>query len=218
MSPFLRLPLVAMAAVIVSTACARSSHEVPHAHAQAVRTDSASAELPLDVRLPQPIAEDAYSIFELAGEWTDQRGNVVALDDVAGDASVVALIYTSCKATCPLIVGALKRIEAAMPKDQQGLRFLLVSIDPDRDTPGRLAEWARQTGLDESRWTLLAGSDETVRELAVSLDVRYQQQQDGEIAHTNGFSIIDRRGYVRHAQPGYSDVEQAVRVLNAQLR
>lgn len=173
--------------------------------------------MPLDVALPLPIAEDQFSVFDLSSQWKDQRGREVQLSDVAGSRSVVAMIYTSCTVTCPLIVSALKRIEAAVPADS-GMRFLLISIDPDRDTPGRLAQWASDVRLDESRWTLLAGSDRAVRELAVTLDVRYEKQSDGEIAHTNGFAIIDHRGAVIHRQPGYSDVDQAVRVLRAPAR
>jgi protein SCO1/2 len=109
-------------------------------------------------------------------------------------------------------------VESALGERKQDVRFLLVSIDPDRDTPNRLAEWAKSIRLDESRWTLLAGSSADIRQLAVTLDVRYQTQQDGEIAHTNGFSIINRDGQVVHVQTGYSDVEQAVAAVRALLR
>lgn len=158
------------------------------------------------------------SVFDLSGSWKDQNGRAVRLSDVAGEQTVVAMIYTSCTVTCPLIISALKRIEASLPANDTSVRFVLVSIDPDRDTPGRLAAWAEETRLDTARWSLLAGSDATVRELAVTFDVRYQKQSDGEIAHTNGFSIIDRSGQLIHHQDGYSDVDGAVRVLRASLR
>ena len=111
------------------------------------------------------------------------------------------MVYTSCEATCPLIVADLKRIEASIPAERRGdVGFVLVSLDPERDTPGRLAAWAAATELDPTRWTLLAGTDDAVRELAATLDVRYQRQPDGELAHTNGLTVLDPTGAVARAR------------------
>ncbi len=160
------------------------------------------------------VADERLSVFELGSKFLDQNGVDVSLQDVSGETSVVAFIYTNCTATCPLIVGALKRIESALSDQELSkVRFILVSIDPDRDTPGRLADWARDTRLDLNRWTLLAGDDATIRELAVSLDARYQTLANGEIAHTNGFSVIDEQGRVVHHQPGFSDVSDALKAI-----
>ena len=187
--------------------CARSSHEaLPAPDREAVAAPAASRQT------------DAFSIFELDAEWRDQYAQPVKLEQVAGKTSVVAMVYTSCTHTCPLIIASLKRIEAAVKADSGDVRFLLVSIDPDRDTPDKLASWAKATRLDENRWKLLVGTDAAIRELAVTLDVRYQKQSDGEIAHTNGFTIIDAEGKVVHNQTGYSDVEQAIATVRAQLR
>ena len=70
------------------------------------------------------------------------------------------------------------------------------------DTPGRLAEWGARTGLDPARWTLLAGDAGAVREVAAVLGVRYQAQADGELAHTNAITVLDRAGAVVHQQVG----------------
>lgn len=160
-------------------------------------------------------AASSWSVFDLNSAFTDQDGVKVDLRDVAGKQSVIAFIYTNCTATCPLIVGALKRIEAELSADElRDTRFLLVSLDPDRDTPGRLSEWARGTGLDESRWRLLVGDNATLRELAATLDARYQILENGEIAHTNGFTIIDVEGRVIHHQPGYQDIDDALKTIH----
>jgi protein SCO1/2 len=160
---------------------------------------------------PTPAPVSDYSLYDLPSVWRDQRGDSVRLADLAGRVRVVAMIYTSCTATCPLIVADLKAIEAALPPERRdGVGFVLVSIDPERDTPGRLAEWARQTRLDPARWTLLAGDDAAVRELAASIDVRYQAQPDGELAHTNGVTVLDRTGAIAHRQVGLGDTRRTI--------
>ena len=155
------------------------------------------------VAAPAAPAGDAYSLYDLPSVWRDQRGAEVRLPSLAGKVRVVAMVYTSCQATCPLIVGDLKRIEASIPaarRDDVG--FVLVSLDPERDTPGRLAEWAARTQLDPARWTLLAGDADAVRELAAVLAVRYQPTAGGELAHSNAIAVLDAAGAVAHQQVG----------------
>jgi protein SCO1/2 len=145
---------------------------------------------------------DSASLYALTSVWRDQTGRTLHLADLGDRVHLVAMVYTSCTLTCPQIVGELQRIEAAVPTTERGaLGIVLVSLDPDRDTSERLAEYARTTKLDPARWTLLNGNDADVRELAAVLNVRYQPQPDGEIAHTNGIAVLDRRGVVVHYQP-----------------
>ncbi len=166
-----------------------------------------------------PAATD-WSVYDLSSTWVTQRGDSVRLADVAGPVRIVAMVYTECRATCPLIVADLQRILAAVPAARQAdVGVVLVSLDPERDTPGRLAEWAAATRLDPARWTLLNGSDAHVRELAATLDVRYQAQPDGEVAHTNAIHVLDARGAVVHRQTGLGEAAaETAAVVTALLR
>lgn len=163
---------------------------------------------------------DGASLYALSSEWHDQSGRELRLADLGDRVHLVAMVYTSCTVTCPLIVAELKRIEAAVPAAQRdGLGVVLVSLDPDRDTSERLAEFASSTRLDTTRWTLLNGSDADVRELAAVLDVRYQTQSDGEIAHTNGIAVLDGRGVVVHLQPALgAQAEETIAVVQRLLK
>src|SRR5690606_24876269 len=98
-----------------------------------------------------------FSIYELGGAWRDQTGAERALASLAGRVQVVAMVYTHCTATCPIIVAQMQRIE----RETQGdVGFVLVSLDPSRDDPERLAAYAGQRELDPGRWTLLTAPDE----------------------------------------------------------
>lgn len=191
----LRLAPVVLALL---AACAPARREERPASASAATAAAAAA---------APSGADGYSVYDLPASWRDQRGEARTLASLGGRVQVVAMVYTHCSATCPLVLAQLKRIESSIPaarRDQVG--FVLVSIDPERDTPGRLAEFAASSRLDPARWTLLAGSDDAVRELAAVLGVRYQKADAGELAHANVLTVLDRTGVIAHQQLGLDGV------------
>ncbi len=178
--------LLALASVLALSACARRDTASPAAVTTSVEP-----------------AEERVSLYDLPSSWRDQRGATVHLDTLAGRVRVLAMVYTSCHATCPLIVADLKRIEASLPAARRdAVGFVLVSLDPERDTPGRLAEWAAATRLDPARWTLLNGDGDAVRELAAAIGVRYQAQGPDALAHSNVITVLDADGAIVHQQLG----------------
>jgi protein SCO1/2 len=71
-----------------------------------------------------------------------------------------------------------------------------VSFDPEHDTAGVLEELARAHGLDSSRWRLLRGSHDTVREVAAVLGIRYRRLPDGGFNHSSVITLLDASGVV----------------------
>ena len=144
-----------------------------------------------------------FSVYHVESTWTDQRGTERKLRSLEGRVQVVAMVYTSCAYACPRIMMDMKRIEAELgPEYAEDVGFLVVSIDPERDTPERLAEFARGSRLDAERWTLLNGADGDIRELAVLLGVQYRETAPGEWVHSNLITVLDRNGEVIHRQLG----------------
>ena len=158
------------------------------------------------------------SLHDLAGRWRDQDGAQRTLASTAAPARVVAMVYTGCLHTCPLIVAEMKRLEAALPADRRAdVRFVLVSLDPTRDTPERLREFAGHAQLDPARWTLLTGGEDDVLELAAALDVRYRQRPDGEFEHGNVLTVLNPDGAVAFRQLGLGDDATALRTAVERL-
>ncbi|HEX2205176.1 MAG TPA: SCO family protein [Longimicrobium sp.] len=144
-----------------------------------------------------------FSVYDLEAPWRDPTGVERALGSLGGKVRVVAMVYTHCTHTCPMVVAEMKRLEAALGAGERGgVGFVLVSLDPERDTPARLAESAASMRLDPARWTLLAGDAGAVRELAALLGVRYRAEADGQISHSNAYFVLDAAGRVVHRQEG----------------
>ena len=154
--------------------------------------------------------EPRFSIYDLGSSWYDQRGATRPIASLAGRPTVVAMIYTHCQATCPLIIGEMKRLEHATAPE---VALVLVSLDPDRDTPGRLAQYASMEGLPEGRWTLLSGTDEDTRALAAALGVRYRRISAAELAHSNTLTLLDASGAVVRQEMGLGAGESILRAI-----
>lgn len=181
-----KLVLVGTMAALLS--CSPENNDVdPHAHHQ-----MADAGEPTEL-----------SLYSLDGSWVDQAGTSRPLSSLGGRVQLVSMVYTHCTFSCPRIMADMKRIEGELPTELQGrVGFVLVSIDPERDTPGRLAYFAESSRLDLERWTLLSGSDGQVRELAALLGVKYRAEPGGEFAHSNIITVLDARGEVAHQRTG----------------
>lgn len=158
----------------------------PHAATHGDHADTAP--------MPSPGATTSASVYQLPGDWRDQRDALRPLSSLAGRPQVVAFVYTHCSFACPRIVARMKEIESRASALGSDVGLVLVSIDPERDTPERLATYAESTRLDPERWTLLNGSDDQVLELAVLLGVQYRATGDGEFAHTNALILLDGDG------------------------
>jgi protein SCO1 len=151
-------------------------------------------------------SEDRFSVYALEEErWLDRRGDERALGSLAGRVQVVAMVYTHCHHTCPLIVADMKRLEAELGAAGTDAGFVLVSLDPERDTPEQLHRFAEGLRLDPERWTLLTGTEGGTRALAALLNVRYRAEAEREIAHTNQLTVLDAEGRIVHQRPSLDE-------------
>lgn len=78
-----------------------------------------------------------------------------------GRVTIVDFIFTHCPFICPKLTGIMQQM--AHQLDGTGVRFLSMSVDPTRDTPERLGEYARERKIDLSRWTFVHVDDATVK-------------------------------------------------------
>ena len=115
---------------------------------------------------------------------------------------------------CPVLVRTLRNLDEGMPEDLRSqTRFVLVTVDPQRDTPVELRRYRSEMQLEKARWTLLRGSQDDVRELAAVLGVSYDQLGTGQFVHSNLVTVLDQRGEIIHQQSGTDDLLEIVRVL-----
>jgi protein SCO1/2 len=143
------------------------------------------------------------SLQALDSTFLDQSGREVTLASYGDRPVVLAMVYTRCRSACPRLVADLQGIERRLPAAKRDHTwFVLVSLDPLHDRPDTLAAFAREHALDPSRWRLLTGSREAVRDLAAVLGVKVREDGDGAIAHSSNVYLLDPGGVVRAAVVG----------------
>jgi protein SCO1/2 len=127
---------------------------------------------------------------------TDQEGSPLGLDVFRGKPVFIGMFYASCPNACPMLISAIKRINAALePSVRAQVRVLLVSFDPEHDRPPVLHEAFERHGLD-TRWKLAVAPEDQVRDLAAVLGIQYRRLADGSFAHTSSIVLLDRSGRI----------------------
>lgn len=167
---------------------------------------------------PMP-ADGNNSVYQLTGTWTDQHEKQMTLSKLQGHPQIVAMIFTHCAFVCPRVVEEMKAIRDSLPaavRNQVG--GVLVSFDPDRDTPAQLRSYAAQKELD-NHWELLKGNSDQVRELSMVLNVKYQKLSGGSFSHTGNIYILDQNGNIVQSVDGLGgNIRSAVSTLNRLAR
>jgi protein SCO1/2 len=137
------------------------------------------------------------SVYALSASLVDQRGRAVGLDLFRGHPVLISMFYASCPDACPLLIADLQRMERELPpRIKADLRIVLVSLDPERDTPDALQALARARRVDESRWRLLRAPEDTVRDIAALLGVKYRRLPDGSFNHSSVITLLDPDGAI----------------------
>ena len=148
------------------------------------------------------------SLYHLEARLTNQSGVSHGLDVYRGHPVLVTMFYGSCQATCPMIIDTLRATERALsPAERADLRVLMISFDPERDTPAALNAIARERRVDAARWTLAHADESTVRSIAALLNVQYRQLPGGEFNHSTVITLLSPTGEIESStnELGHAD-------------
>jgi protein SCO1 len=159
------------------------------------------------------------SLYRLDSIWHSDTGRTLKLSALQNRPVVVALFFTNCSHSCPLIVGEMKQIESKLPRKSRGnVTFLLVSIDPERDSAEALKAFRQKYSLGPANWTLLRGNAADVRELATNVGFTYVPGSAMQFAHSLLITMLDGKGEVIFQQAGIGvDRSESVVALKKQL-
>ena len=154
-------------------------------------------------QVPETKEISDLSIYNLPSLWTSQDNQEIELKTLRGDVLVMVMIYTSCKAACPRLVADMRDIESKIPKGKkENVKLILLSIDPETDTPERLKAFAQENQMDKEPWLFLRGSEADTREFAAVLAVNYKKISPLDFSHSNIISVFNQEGELIHQQEG----------------
>ena len=125
---------------------------------------------------------------------TDQTGRTVRLSQMRGEPVAVTFIYTRCPiaTACPLTATRFAKLDSLLKAKGFG-KLLTITVEPERDTPKVLAEYASHLGADPARWKFLTGDPKAVADVASRFGVIYYPD-NGQIVHAQAVAVVDPEG------------------------
>ncbi|HEY0371362.1 MAG TPA: SCO family protein [Thermoanaerobaculia bacterium] len=132
----------------------------------------------------------------------NERGESVKLDALKGSVVVYNFIFTNCTGTCPIMTNNMRALTPLVDK-RAPVRFVSITVDPTRDTPAALAQYAARVRNDP-RWTFLTGTRDAIVDLSVhgfKLTAGDPMPGGEPLLHSSKFAVVDKQGMIR----GYYD-------------
>lgn len=141
---------------------------------------------------------DDYS--DLSVDLVNQNGEAVRFPgDFQGKPVIIGFIYTHCPDICSFITANIHKTWQDLEETEEA-HFLLITFDPERDTPDVLASYAEAFDMNHPPFQFLTGSPDTIDSLMERLGVRRQvsyttETEEGDelyfLNHTDKVILVD---------------------------
>jgi protein SCO1/2 len=129
---------------------------------------------------------------------TSQDNQPVTLQDFRGKVVAVTFIYTSCPDTCPLLTMKMAQVQDDLgPRFGTKVAFVSITVDPERDTPEALKDYAEAFDADPAGWAFLTGPPAVIRDVVRSYGGFASRTEGGDVDHTFLTSLVDPSGVLR---------------------
>jgi protein SCO1 len=124
---------------------------------------------------------------------TDQSGADFKSESLQGHVWVANFMFTNCPGPCPRMSSQMHDVQTALAG--QDVKLVSMTVDPDRDTPEKLAQYAAFYSATPGVWYFLTGPRETLNHLGQ--DVFKLNAVDGSFDHSTRFALVDRKSQIR---------------------
>lgn len=130
---------------------------------------------------------------------TDQDGRPFRLADQRGKVVVLAFGYTSCPDVCPTTMDDFRRARKQLGAQADQARFVMITVDPRRDTGARLKEYMAKF---DPALVGLTGDTAALKEVWKSYGVYTAARPDVNLVdHSSRVYVVDARGSLRMTFP-----------------
>lgn len=134
---------------------------------------------------------------------TNQEGQPVKVDELKGKWSLLFFGYTFCPDICPTTLAQLRELKTKLPKEAvDNLQVVLVSVDPNRDTPEQLKKYL---GYFDPQFQGLTGELASIEKLANAVSIPFipgdTSKENYTVDHSGNLVVIGpdgkQRGFIR---------------------
>lgn len=125
----------------------------------------------------------------------DQDHSTVTLKNLKGSVVVTNFIFTNCPGPCPIMTAQMRSLQKDYSNNPK-LKFISISIDPERDPPEVLTKYAARYQADTNQWYFLTGKKEDIIKVAENIFKVSSGKEDLDL-HTTRFILTDPQGHIR---------------------
>src|SRR4029077_20854118 len=136
----------------------------------------------------------------------NQDGQAFGSSNLAGKIWIADFIYSTCPGPCPMISSRMSEMQK--PLEKTDVHFISFTVDPEKDTPAQLREYAGRLRAQPGRWDFLTGPKSEIYKLSqegFKLAAVDRSSSTPEPLHSTRMILVDRRGQIR----GYYDATTA---------
>ena len=169
----------------------------------------ATLALTLGLALCAGAARALPSLFTIQESWLDEDGRRIALSQWQGRPTVVAMEYSACRFICSVYWRRLLQVQAEADRRGLALEFVILSIDPEHDTPAAWREYRQLRQLGRANWHFLTGSRPMTTRAAALLGVRWWYDED-HLMHDFKIVRLDAAGAPARALTTYDEPVDAL--------
>lgn len=151
--------------------------------------------LSLAALLSGPAWSAEPNFYELPNIFTNDRGKVLHLAEWTGKPMILTMEYSNCRFMCSTTFTQLKEVQAAADKKKINIDFVIISLDPDNDTPEAWQQYRKTKDIERDNWHLLTGSKATTKEIASLIGIKYWSM-DENILHDFKVVRLNAKGEI----------------------
>lgn len=151
--------------------------------------------------------------------FSDMNGERITNEDLRGKLVIYNFATTSCEAPCVDTSPTMQELQEMVHRIDTGgipVAMVTISLDPERDTPEQLRDFAQRLDADPGLWQFVTGSPERVKQVVGGgFELFYEQNEDGVFQFAPMIALVDGNGILRaRYKRGLEDVAIAERDLN----
>ena len=146
--------------------------------------------------------------------FTNCDGRTITRADLLGRPWAICFVFTKCLGPCPTVTKQFRDLQLRL-KDQD-IKLVTLTVDPARDTPEVLANYAKLNGADLEKWYFLSGDQAEIyglihRSFRMPVqEVTGPDRKEGfEVIHSTNVMLVDAEGVVRGKFNAAKDTEMA---------
>lgn len=169
------------------------------------------------------ITEKGDTIFPTIPDFAfvDQNNDTVRNADFEGKIYVADFFFTHCPTICPKVTAQMLRVYERF-KDSAEVRLIAHSIDPKRDTVGRLKDYANKLGVKAPKWRFVTGERDSIYSIADDYFsiAKEDAKSPGGFDHSGRLILVDKKRHVRSFCDGTDseDVDRFMRDIERLLK